>query len=364
MDMQILADQPAPIRQGEELDIDKLQAYLQARFPDLPGDNLEVLQFPSGHSNLTYLLKIGERQMVLRRPPFGAKIKTAHDMLREYSILSALSPVYPKVARPIDYCDNQSVIGAPFYLMDRLRGVILRTYPPKGLDLSPKIMRALSENFIDNLVEIHQLDYRAAGLGGLGRPEGYVRRQIEGWTKRYFNARTDDIPEVERTAAWLAENIPPDSSAAIIHNDYKYDNLVLNPADISEIIGVLDWEMATLGDPLMDLGTTLGYWIDPDDPAEMQALSFCLTQLPGNMNRRELAERYAQKRGLDLGDVSFYYIYGLFKIAVIIQQIYTRYNAGYSQDPRFAMLIVAVGVLGRTALRVIEKGRLDNLGYL
>jgi aminoglycoside phosphotransferase (APT) family kinase protein len=361
MDTQPHADQPAPIREGEELPLDRLQAYLKAHLPDWAGGPLEVLQFPSGHSNLTYLLRAGERELVLRRPPFGTKIKMAHDMQREHKILSALHPVYPRVPRPLVYCDDESVLGAPFYVMERLEGIILRGHKPQGLDLNPVTMRSLSENFVDNLVQIHRLDYAAAGLSDLGHPEGYVKRQVEGWTKRYFNARTDDLPEVERTAAWLADHLPSERGAAVIHNDYKYDNLVLDPHDIPRITGVLDWEMATIGDPLMDLGTSLGYWIDPDDPPEVQALSFCLTALPGNLSRRELVQRYAQKSGLDPGEAVFYYAYGLFKIAVIIQQIYARYKAGYSQDPRFAMLIVAVGVIGQAAQRAIAKGRIDGL---
>jgi aminoglycoside phosphotransferase (APT) family kinase protein len=361
METQSPVDRPAPIRPGEDLDLEALAAYLQNIFPDQGASELEVLQFPSGHSNLTYLLRLGERELVLRRPPFGASIKTAHDMGREYRILSHLVQVYPKVPRPLAYCQDESVIGAPFYLMERLLGLILRSDKPQGVELSQERMRALSENFIDNLVEIHKVDFRAAGLGDLGHPEGYVKRQIEGWTKRYHKARTDDIQDIERIAAWLAENMPPDSGASLIHNDYKYDNLVLDPQDPSHIIGVLDWEMATIGDPLMDLGTSLGYWIDPNDPPEMQALTFGLTSLPGNLNRRQLAERYAHKSGDDISKLSFYYVYALFKIAVIVQQIYARYQAGFTQDERFATLIFAVRVLGRTAVKAIEKDRIDDL---
>ncbi|MGE5222507.1 MAG: phosphotransferase family protein, partial [Omnitrophica WOR_2 bacterium] len=235
MDDQPAVDKPATVRQGEELDVERLQAYLRARLPDLAGASLEVLQFPSGHSNLTYLLRMGGRELVLRRPPFGAKIKTAHDMQREYQILAALFPIYPRVPRPLLYCDDDAVIGAPFYVMERMHGIILRSVQPKDLELSAERMRALSQNFVDNLVEIHSLDYQAAGLADLGHPEGYVRRQIEGWAKRYTNARTDDIPEVERVAEWLAEHMPPDSGAALIHNDYKYDNLLLDPHDPARI---------------------------------------------------------------------------------------------------------------------------------
>ncbi len=280
-------------------------------------------------------------------------------MQREYRILSQLIRVYPKVPRPLIFCVDVSVLGAQFYLMDRLKGLILRGSRPANLDLTSRQLQALSESFIDNLVEIHQIDYQSAGLGDLGNPEGYVRRQIEGWAQRYKNARTDNIPDIERAAAWLDENMPPESGASLIHNDYKYDNLVLDPDNLANIIGVLDWEMATIGDPLMDLGTSLGYWIDPDDPKDIQAIAFGLTALPGNLNRRELAERYAIKSGRDLSNICFYYVYALFKIAVIIQQIYARYKAGYTHDERFGRLISAVYLLGRTAVEAIEKGEID-----
>jgi aminoglycoside phosphotransferase (APT) family kinase protein len=353
-------DQAAAVRPGEELDTSKLQTYLDQHLPGLHGP-ISVAQFPAGHSNLTYLLRIGERELVLRRPPFGAKIKTAHDMGREYRILSHLVEVYPRVPRPLLYCQDESVLGAPFYVMERLTGVILRASAPQGLELSPALMRGLSENFVDNLVEIHGVDYEAAGLGELGQPAGYVKRQIEGWTRRYHNARTDGVTHVEQVAAWLAEHMPPEAGAALIHNDYKYDNLVLDPHDLSRIVGVLDWEMATVGDPLMDLGTTLGYWIDADDPEEIRAMSFGLTTLPGNLSRRELVQRYAAQSRHDLSNVLFYYVYGLFKIIVIVQQIYARYKTGLTQDQRFAMMIYIVRLLAQVAVLAIEKGRIDNL---
>lgn len=356
-----LRDQAAPVRHGEELDPDVLTSYLREYIPELRTSPLEILQFPSGHSNLTYLLRVGDREYVLRRPPFGTKIKTAHDMGREFHILSHLKSVYPKVPHPLVFCEDENVLGAPFYVMERIKGVILRRTIPKGVEWDEGTMRSLSENFVDNLVEIHQADYRSAGLGDLGHPEGYVRRQVEGWAKRYNNAQTDDVPDMERAVAWLAENMPPEAGAAMIHNDYKYDNLVLDPDDLSEIIGVLDWEMSTVGDPLMDLGTSLGYWVDPDDPPELRQLAFGPTTLPGNLNRRELAERYASRSGFDLTDLTFYYVYALFKIAVIVQQIYARYKAGYTQDERFAPLIFVVHLLGKTAVQAIERGRIDNL---
>lgn len=357
-----LLDTPRPARKGEELDNARLSAYLSEHLPGFAG-TLSIEQFPAGFSNLTYLVRAGEAEFVLRRPPFGAKIKTAHDMAREYKILKHLRPVYPKVPRPILCCEDERVIGAPFYLMERVSGIILRAQPPAGLDLSPAKMRRLSKAFVENLASIHGVDYERAGLGDLGQPAGYISRQIEGWTRRYTGARTDDVPSIERLAAWLAEHQPPDSErSALIHNDYKYDNIVLGPNDPTQIIAVLDWEMATIGDPLMDLGTTLGYWVEADDPAEWRAFGFGLTTLPGNLSRRELLDYYAQLTGREIRDAVFYYAYGLLKIAVIVQQIYFRYRQGLTQDARFAQLLYLVKVCGQLAERAIEKNRIDRLG--
>jgi aminoglycoside phosphotransferase (APT) family kinase protein len=358
-----LIDRPRAVRGGEELDAGPLAAYLERAVPHLAGP-VVIEQFPSGFSNLTYLIRAGDHELVLRRPPIGVNIKSAHDMRREYRILSALIHVYPKVPRPIIYCEDPSVLGAPFYVMERVQGVILRSSLPAGVTLGPEEMRSLSEAFIDNLADLHSVDFAAAGLGDLGRPEGYVERQIRGWTTRYQNARTDDLPSVERVAAWLEEHRPLDSPAALIHNDYKYDNVVLDPQDLSRIIAVLDWEMATIGDPLMDVGTTLGYWVDPDDPeAWREAGITALTPQPGNLTRAQLVERYARRTGRDLSGAVFYYYYayGLFKIAVIVQQIYMRYKKGLSRDPRFAGLLSAVAACGEAAMLAIEKRRIDRL---
>jgi aminoglycoside phosphotransferase (APT) family kinase protein len=247
--------------------------------------------------------------------------------------------------------------------MERVGGIILRARLPEGLTLSPEDMRRLSESFVENFVEIHAVDYRAAGLGELGRPEGYVTRQIEGWTKRYYNARTDDVPEVERLAAWLAEHAPEESAPSLIHNDYKYDNVVFAPDDLTRVSAVLDWEMATVGDPLMDLGTTLGYWLDPDDPEEWLRMGFGLTALPGNLRRREVLDTYARLSGRDIhGDAVFYFAYGLLKTAVIVQQIYYRYRQGHTNDARFSGLNLLVRACGQLAQRAIEKKRIDRLG--
>jgi aminoglycoside phosphotransferase (APT) family kinase protein len=357
-----LIDKSLAVRPGEELPQQTLLTYLNNHLPDLNGP-LTVEQFPSGFSNLTYLLRIGDRELVLRRPPIGAQIKTAHDMGREFRILTQLHPVYAKVPRPLLYCEDESILGAPFYVMERVKGIILRAQPPRGVDLSQETLRRLSEVFVDNLAEIHSLDYEAAGLASLGSPRGYVTRQIEGWTKRYFNARTDEVPEIENLAAWLRVHLPPDSPrASLIHNDYKYDNLVLALDDLTRVVAVLDWEMATIGDPLMDLGTSLGYWVEPTDPEEWQQYGFVLTKLPGNFTRRELLDYYSRQTGREIPDPVFYYAYALLKIAVIVQQIYARYKKGLTKDPRFAQLGALVQACGRLAQRAIETNRIDRLG--
>lgn len=353
-----LLDQATDVRAGEALDVARLEAYLTAHVGDINGP-LIVEQFPSGFSNLTYLLRLGDRELVLRRPPFGANIRSGHDMHREYRILSRLIDVYPRVPRALLYCDDLSVIGAPFYVMQRVRGVILRNRLPRGVTIEPPQMRAINLALIDTLVELHALDYTAAGLGDLGKPEGFVARQVRGWTDRYGRARTDDLPEMEATATWLANHLPPRSDTTLIHNDFRYDNVVLDPDDLTRIVAVLDWEMATLGDPLIDVGTTLAYWAEPDDPPELR--QFGLTTLPGNLNRAEWVARYAERSGRDVGGILFYLVYGLFKNGVIVQQIYARYKQGYTQDARFAGLLNMVRVCGDMAQRAIGTGRVSDL---
>lgn len=358
----MLEDSPAAVRQGEELPVERLSDYLTEHLGSFTGA-LTIEQFPAGFSNLTYLIRAGDRELVLRRPPIGAKIKTAHDMSREYRILSHLHPVYKKVPRPLLFCDDESILGAPFYVMERVTGIILRAQKPQDLDLSADVMRRLSETFVDNLAEIHEIDYANAGLSDLGSPQGYVKRQVEGWTKRYYNARTDDVASIDHLADWLHQNLPADSKQpALIHNDYKYDNLVLSPEDFARVIAVLDWEMATIGDPLMDFGTSLGYWVEVTDPEEWQRYGFGLTSLPGSFTRTELLEHYARRTGRRIDDPVFYFAYGLLKIAVIVQQIYFRYQKGLTRDPRFARLGALVHACGDLAQRAIERRRIDALG--
>ena len=357
-----MIDQPTEMREEERIDPARIEPFLRSALPDAAGP-VSVLQFPRGHSNLTYLLRAGEREVVLRRPPFGVKVKSAHDMKREYDILSALKGVYPRAPRPIAFCDDESLIGARFYLMERVRGVILRgAEPPPGITFAPELLRGTSTALVDNLADLHAVDVSGPPLSNIGRPRGYVARQVTGWTERYFNAKTDEIAGVEAAAAWLARNMPKESGAAVIHNDYKYDNVMLDPNDLTRIVAVLDWEMATVGDPLMDLGSFIGYWGDPDDPQELRTRAYGPTYLPGSLSRMQLVERYSERSGRAVGSILFYYVFALFKIAVIVQQIYKRYVEGHTRDPRFASLIHWVRVMTHQAERALEKGRIDRLG--
>lgn len=351
------ADRAGSVRAGEELQLEPLAAYLREQLDEIPADaEVAVEQFPRGHSNLTYLIRAAGREYVLRRPPFGSKVKSAHDMGREYRVLSALSPVYPLAPQPLLYCDDESVLGAKFYVMRRVSGVILRKDLPAGLELSAEQVRTLCESLFDELCHLHSLDYRALGLADLGRPAGYVERQVTGWTQRYQDSQTDEIESVLGLAKWLADHRPPERDAALIHNDYKLDNVVLDPAQPTRIIGILDWEMSTIGDPLMDLGTSLSYWVEPGDGDDAEFLRWGPTTRPGALTRREIVERYARKSGRDLGDALFYYCFGLFKTAVVLQQIYYRYKQGLTRDERFAALILGVRVLANRGVEAIQLG--------
>jgi aminoglycoside phosphotransferase (APT) family kinase protein len=320
--------------------------------------SLSVEQFPHGHSNLTYLLRIGDTEMVLRRPPFGNQVKTAHDMSREFRVLSRLGPVFPLAPRPFFLCEDETVLGAPFYVMERRHGVILRKSVPAGVVLDADLARRLGLTLIDTLASLHGLDAVAVGLADLGKPEGYVARQVQGWSKRYDQSRTDDLPEMERAAKWLADHLPTECGAAIVHNDFKYDNLVLAADDPTRVVAVLDWEMTTLGDPWMDLGTTLAYWVEATDPPDFRAVATGPTYLPGSPIRRDLVERYQERTGRAVPNVVFYYVFGLFKVAVIVQQIYARFVRGHTHDARFGRLNEWVATLARQADRALATGQL------
>lgn len=354
--MEQFIDEARAVRSGEELDAAKLDIFLKDMIPGLDGA-LTIEQFPSGFSNLTYLVRVGDRELVLRRPPFGSKVKAAHDMGREFRVLSALHPVYQPAPKPLLYCTDLDVIGAPFYVMQRIKGAILRSKKPEGFACRPDLVRRCCASFVDNLVRLHEVDYEAIGLADLRREGSFVQRQVDGWISRYHGSETDEIPAIEQTAAYLKDNCPADVAVVFIHNDYKFDNIVLDPNDLTRIIGVLDWEMCTIGDPLMDLGVVLSYWNEGDDPS-LGVVPCFLTCEPGGMKRREVAEEYAVRTGRDISNLKFYYVFGLLKLAVIIQQIYYRYKQGLTKDDRFGGLIFAVATLGMAAVKTIEGGEI------
>lgn len=346
-------DRPKSVRPGEELDLAALTAYLEREIGAHGAVSLE--QFPGGHSNLTYLVRHGEREYVLRRPPFGSKVKSAHDMGREVAVLSKLAPVFDRAPHVIAYHDQPDVLGAPFYLMERRHGVILRKELPRNIDEAK--VRQLCDMLVDTLVDLHAVDYKAAGLGDFGKPVGYVERQVKGWTERYQGSQTDDIADMTVVAAWLEANRPADGAPALIHNDYKFDNVIFDRS-LDKIIGVLDWEMATVGDPLMDVGTSISYWVHADDPAVFQMPIFGVTMKPGMFRRADFAARYFERAGRPPEHMVFYFAFGLFKTAVVLQQIYYRFAKGLTKDPRFAPFILVVRALADQAHRAIQRNSL------
>lgn len=352
---QIMFDEIGEVREGEELDLGRLAEYLRARLPT-PFEKIELLQFKAGSSNLTYLIKLGTKEYVLRRAPFGNTVKSAHDMGREYRVLLRIAKLYPLAPEPFLFCDDESVIGSDFYLMKRRRGVIIHGEAPRAIKDSPDLQRAVCRSFIENLARLHRVDYSFAGLDDLGTPDGYCRRQVEGWAKRYMAAKTHELESIENVITWLNANIPAESGAALIHNDYKFDNIMLDPNDLTRVTAVLDWEMVTIGDPLMDLGTTLGYWMSVDAGDELMNMPFNPRVLMENFSRQNLADIYSEASGRELPNLLFYYVFGTFKIAVIAQQIYARYVMGLTQDKRFASFDRFVSALGRIAGNSIGKG--------
>jgi len=329
-------DEPRAVRRGEELDVERVDAYLRNVDPSLTGP-VEIAQYPGGASNLTYLLRYPQREVVLRRPPFGHKAKSAHDMTREAKLMAALKPVYPYVPQVLAICDDPGVIGAEFFVMERLRGIIPRKDLPSDLTFDVAQTRALCLSVIDRLIELHQVDYQTAGLSMLGKGEGYAQRQVKGWSDRYRRARTEDVGDFEDVMGWLAQHLPQRAMAScIIHNDYRFDNVVLDPEEPLRVIGVLDWEMATIGDPLMDLGNTLAYWVEAGDDETRMATRRQPTHLAGMLTRREVVDYYSRKTGTEINDFRFYEIYGLFRLAVIAQQIYYRFFHKQTDNPEFA----------------------------
>jgi aminoglycoside phosphotransferase (APT) family kinase protein len=348
-----LEDKAGLIRQGEELDNAAVKKFLAEHIENASGE-LEITQFPGGASNLTYQLSIAGQEYILRRPPFGKIAKSAHDMLREANIIDALKPVYKYVPNIIAKCDDHSVLGCDFYIMEKLTGIIPRQNMPAELELSEADTRSLCLNVIDKLIELHQVNVKEAGLDQLGKGDGYVARQINGWSDRYIKAKTDDVTDFQVVMDWLQSNMPQDVGQCLIHNDFRFDNVVLETENPLNVIGVLDWEMATIGDPLMDLGNSLAYWIEADDEAQFHMMRRQPTHLPGMLSRKEVVAYYLEKTGRTVDSFVFYEVYGLFRLAVIIQQIYYRYYNGQTQDKRFASFNHVVNYLEVRCLRLIK----------
>lgn len=357
MDKAASLDQPGQVRSDNTFDPSVILPFLKSRIADLGDGPLELKQFQGGASNLTYQLTVGARAMILRRPPSGTKPKSGHDMGREFRVLRALHPHFP-CPRPLAYCEDESLIGAAFYVMEKIQGVILRRDVPKEIQYTPEQARRLCTNLLDTQIRLHSLDYAAIGLSDLGHPAGYVARQVSGWCERFGKARTDDVPGCENIMQWLRQHTPPDSDRpAIIHNDYRFDNVVLDPGDRLSIIGVLDWEMCTLGDPLMDLGSSLAYWVQPGDSRPLQALRMQPSHLPGMLTRDEIVDYYRRATGRDIGNYDFYYVFGMFRLAVIAQQIYYRWKLGQSKNPRYQAFGAFVSVLAQASDSVIQTSR-------
>ncbi|MBS2970092.1 phosphotransferase family protein [Metabacillus sp. KIGAM252] len=340
-----------PVREGEELQLQALERYLKERFPDISDQPLQIEQFGAGASNLTYALKAGDWEAVLRRPPLGQVAPKAHDMQREFSILKALHPLFPEAPKPFLYEEDPSVAGSSFFLMERRRGVMVDTALPKGMEMTEEKGRMLSELMVDKLVQLHSIPYQDSDLIHLSKPEGFMERQVGGWIERYHRAKTDEIEAVDSLTGWLEKNLPASGSPSVIHYDYKLNNALFTE-DLSGMAGLFDWEMATIGDPLADLGAAMSYWVEEDDPDSLK-FGFgkpSITVHPAFYSRQQFAERYAEKSGRNLEEFPYYLAFAYFKLAVICQQIYYRYQKGQTKDKRFAKFAPFVRTLVDQAL--------------
>ena len=337
------------VRADERFDTAPLEAWLREHLPDTDGA-MTLVQYGGGHANLTYLVAFADgADYVVRRPPLGPVAPSAHDMGREHRVLAPLSQVFDKAPNSFVYCDDESVIGAPFHVMERRHGFVIRKEIPDRFAGDPDVNRRIGEMLVDTLADLHLVDADAAGLGDLGRPEGFVARQLEGWTKRWHAAKDTDSAEIDAQIAWLAAGLPALDRVTLLHNDYKLDNVLVDNDDPGICVAVLDWDMCTRGDPLMDLGYLLNFWAQAGDPPGWTSVTGMPSDQPGFLTRAQAVERYAARTGFDLGDIAWYHVFGVFKLAVIIQQIYIRYLRGQTKDERFA-------VFGERVRGLAEKG--------
>jgi len=348
-----MIDAAGEIRPDERFDEHALRAYLGAHRPELGGD-FEVRQFRGGHANLTYLLRYPDRELVLRRPPLGPVAPKAHDMAREFRALRALAPVYQPSPRPVLLCEDESVIGAVFFVMERRNGIVVRAAWPDELGDSPELKRRMSEALVDALADLHLVDVRRPDVAVLGKPEGFVQRQVSGWYDRWQRAKTRDIPAMDELCTWLTERVPAPAGVSVLHNDWKLDNAMFDAADPGKLVAVFDWDMTTLGDPLVDLGTLLSYWGEAGDSSP-RGTGGSVTTMPGMLTRDEIAERYARRTGIDVGALPFFETFGLFKTAVVLEQIYVRFVRGQTKDDRFSALGPVVPMLADLAQRAASR---------
>jgi len=332
-------------RESDQLPIEKLALFILEKLPDfIANKQLQVTQFSGGASNLTFQLSSGTKSLILRRPPSGTKAKSAHDMVREFDVLSKVGRYYSLSPKPIILCEDQSIIGEKFFLMEQINGLNIDKNLPVEMDNTQQ--KNLCLQFIDGLVALHEIDISQSDIASLGKPDGYVERQLEGWQKRFTKAKTDDVLSSDKVYHWLKANLPLNSQhQSLVHNDYKFDNFILQKDNPEKIIGVLDWEMTTLGDPLLDLGCSLAYWVEKDDPQSMHAIRMMPTQLPGMLTRTDIFERYCKLRKIDGVKMAPYYVFGLFRLAVIAQQIYYRFYHGQTDNPKFKNFGQLVNIL-------------------
>ncbi|MBD0326089.1 MAG: phosphotransferase family protein [Pyrinomonadaceae bacterium] len=351
-----------PVRRSEQLDWDALASYARERLTALLGERFDasapmtVEQFPGGHSNLTYLLRFGQQEFVMRRPPFGPVPPRAHDMAREYRILEAVHPVYNLAPRPFMLCEDASVIGSTFYVMERRRGLVVRTDEPPELMGQPKERRRASVALVDALADLHLVDIKAHGLDALGKPAGFVERQVRGWSERWHGSQTSELPLMDALAAWLIKRLPSDPQRpTLVHGDFKLDNVMLDAEDVGRLVGVFDWEMAAIGDPLIDLGILLAYWVHVAAATQGPDAVSSVTNREGWFTRAEILELYHERTRLNLDEITFYEVFAVFKLAVVLQQIFYRYHRGQTDDPRFATLGERVTWLAEVATALAAK---------
>ena len=347
-----------PVRTSEQLDWHVLEEYLRPKLAEQLGDQFDttarmsVEQFPGGHSNLTYLLRFGQQEFAMRRPPFGPVPAKAHDMGRECRILTAIHPAFPLAPKPYLLCEDKGIIGSTFYVMERRHGLVVRYEEPAQLANQPCERQLVSDAVVNVLADLHLVDLNANNLLDLGKPNGFVERQVKGWSERWHGSKTSEQQEMDALSKWLLDRLPPDPlRPSLLHGDYKLDNVMLDANNLGRLVAVFDWEMSAVGDPLIDLGIFLAYWVHTTSESQRDSLN-AVTNKPGWFSRDQVLERYAGKTGADVSNIKFYEVFAVFKLAVVLQQIFYRYHRGQTDDARFATLDKRVESLADIATKL------------